>query len=217
VNGVIGTNAVTVTGGALGGNGFIQGPVTIQSAGRLAPGPSIGALTISNSLSLAGATVMELNAAASSNDLVRGLASVTYGGTLTLSNLLGNITPSHAFKLFSADRYGGAFAALTPARPGQNLAWNTNTLATDGTLRVVSTSPVTITVGPVTSCVPAWRCLSLSWPSDHIGWRLQVQTNSGSVGLGTNWVDVSNSIATNQMTFTVDPTVGSVFYRLVYP
>jgi len=30
-------------------------------------------------------------------------------------------------------------------------------------------------------------------------------------------VTVPNSIATNQMTFTVDPSAGCVFYRLVYP
>ena len=188
--------------------------MNIQSAGRLAPGTSIGVLTISNSLSLSGITVMELNATAGTSDLVRGLTSVTYGGTLTLSNLAGTITASNAFKLFSANTYSGAFAALSPASPGQDLAWNTNTLATDGTLRVssvVSTAPVTITY------TLAGSLLSLSWPADHIGWRLQAQTNSIAVGLGTNWFDVPNSTATNQMTFTLDPTVGSVFYRLLYP
>ena len=53
--------------------------------------------------------------------------------------------------------------------------------------------------------------------TDHIGWRLQAQTNSVPAGLGTNWFDVPNSTATNQMAFTLDPGVGSVFYRLVYP
>jgi autotransporter-associated beta strand protein len=217
VNGVIGDSAVTVNGGALGGNGLIQGPVTIGSAGRLAPGTSIGALSISNSLSLAGVTVMELDAAAGTNDLVRGLTSVTYGGTLTLSNLAGTITASNSFKLFSANNYGGAFASLTPASPGQSLAWNTNTLATDGTLRVVSTTPVTITAGRVTPCAPPSSCLTLSWPADHIGWRLQAQTSSLSTGLGTNWLDVPNSAATNQVAFPLDPAADSVFYRLVYP
>jgi len=217
VNGVIGASAVTVTNGTLGGNGVIKGPVTILSAGRLAPGTSIGALTISNSLSLSGVTIMELNAAASTNDLVRGLTSVTFGGTLTLSNLAGAITASNAFKLFSANIYRGAFAALTPAGPGPGLAWNTNTLATDGTLRVVSTAPAAISIGHDTPCAPPSICFALSWPADHIGWRLQVQTNSLSVGLSTNWRDVPNSIATNQMTFSLDPAAGCVFYRLVYP
>ena len=211
VNGVIGVSAVTVTNSTLGGNGLIQGPVTIQSSGRLAPGASIGTLTISNALSLSGITVMELNAAGGTNDLVRGLSSVAYGGTLTLSNLAGTITASNAFKLFSANGYSGAFAALTPASPADNLAWNTNTLATDGTLRVVSTAPVTITN------IASGSLLTFSWPADHIGWRLQAQTNSVSVGLSTNWLDVPNSAATNQMTIAPDPTAGSVFYRLVYP
>jgi autotransporter-associated beta strand protein len=210
VNGVIGASPVTVTNGTLGGNGLIQGPVTIQSAGRLAPGTSIGALTISNALILSGVTVMELNAAAGTNDLVRGLTSVTYGGTLTLSNLAGIITTSNAFKLFSANSHRGAFAMLTPASPGPELAWNTNTLPTDGTLRVISTAPATITK------TVSGSLLTLSWSADRTGWRLQAQTNSISVGVTTNWFDIPNSIATNQMTFTLDPA-DCVFYRLVYP
>ena len=204
-----GSGSVTVNGGALGGNGTIAGAVTILAAGTVAPGTSIGALTISNSLNLLGVTVMELNAAARTNDIVRGLTTVSYGGTLVLSNLAGTISASNAFKLFSANGYVGAFTALTPANPGGGLAWNTNTLRTDGTLRVVSTLPTTITN------TLSGNLLGLSWPADHIGWRLQVQTNSA--GLSNNWVNVPNSIATNQMTFTVDPSAGCVFYRLVYP
>ncbi len=210
INGVLGVSAVTVTNGTLGGNGLVQGPVIIQSPGSLAPGSSIGALTISNSLSLDGLTVMELSAATGNSDLVRGLTSVGYGGTLSLSNLAGTITASNAFKLFSANSYSGTFEMLTPASPCQDLAWNTNTLASDGTLRVVSTAPVTI------SSTVSGNLLTLSWPADHIGWLLQAQTNPASIGLGTNWLDVPGSTAINQKTFTLDPTAGSVFYRLVW-
>ncbi len=59
--------------------------------------------------------------------------------------------------------------------------------------------------------------LSLSWPSDHIGWQLQAQTNKLSVGLGTNWVNVPNSQNTNEITVPINLTNGSVFYRLIYP
>jgi len=56
--------------------------------------------------------------------------------------------------------------------------------------------------------------LTLSWPADHTGWRLQMQTN----GLeNANWVDVSGATLTNSVTLPVDTTKGSVFYRLVYP
>jgi autotransporter-associated beta strand protein len=206
-----GSGGVTVNGGVLGGTGTIAGTVAILGGGTLAPGTSIGTLTISNSLTLSGVMVMELNAATRTNDLVRGLTTVSYGGTLSLSNLAGSIVASNAFKLFSANSYNGTFAAITAASPGPNLAWNTNTLATDGTLRVVSTSPATL------ANVRSGNLLTFSWPVDHTGWRLQVQTNSNSVGLGTNWFNVPNSVTTNRMTFTLDSTAGCVFYRLVYP
>ena len=44
-----------------------------------------------------------------------------------------------------------------------------------------------------------------------------VQTNSLSVGLRTNWVDVSGSVSTNQVIIPINKTNGSVFYRLGYP
>jgi len=58
--------------------------------------------------------------------------------------------------------------------------------------------------------------LTLSWPADHIGWSLQSQTNSRNVGLSATWYDVAGSTATNQMTFTMNPTNPTVFYRMKY-
>ena len=72
-------------------------------------------------------------------------------------------------------------------------------------------------VGRVTPCAPSSLCLSLVWPTDHTGWRLQAQTNTPSVGLTTNWADVPDSTATNQLTLPLHPTAGSVFFRLIYP
>jgi fibronectin-binding autotransporter adhesin len=217
LNGTIGTSTVTATAGTLGGNGLIKGPVTIQSGGRLSPGASFGVLTISNSLSLSGTTLMEVSALSGTNDLVRGLTAVTYGGSLIVSNLAGSISATNVFRLFSANSYSGAFAALSPATPGAGLAWNTNTLATDGTLRVVSTASPILSIQRTASCGPSLQCIAVSWPADHTGWRLQVQTNSSSAGIGTNWFDVPNSGRSDSATFTIDPSVRSVFYRLVYP
>ena len=59
--------------------------------------------------------------------------------------------------------------------------------------------------------------LQLTWPQDHLGWRLESQTNSLGVGLGTNWTTVFGSSATNQMLFPFGTRNGSVFYRLAYP
>jgi len=59
--------------------------------------------------------------------------------------------------------------------------------------------------------------LRLSWPPDHTGWRLQVQTNEPGAGLGTNWMTLSASQSTNQFSIPIHLDFGSVFYRLVYP
>ena len=69
------------------------------------------------------------------------------------------------------------------------------------------------TTSPDISTAVTGGVVSLSWPLDHTGWILQVQTNS----LGTNWVDVSSSTMTNQMSFPINTGNGCVFYRLVYP
>jgi autotransporter-associated beta strand protein len=59
--------------------------------------------------------------------------------------------------------------------------------------------------------------LTLSWPANHTGWRLEVQTNSLATGLGMDWFTVTGSAATNQMALPIDALNGSVFFRLVYP
>jgi hypothetical protein len=59
--------------------------------------------------------------------------------------------------------------------------------------------------------------LTLSWPEDHIGWRLQSQTNTVAAGLSTNWFDVAGTSTTNTIALPMDSNSGSVFYRLLYP
>ena len=59
--------------------------------------------------------------------------------------------------------------------------------------------------------------LTLTWPADHTGWRLQSQSSSLSSGLGTNWVDVPGTAAANTYNTTLNPANAAVFYRMVYP
>jgi hypothetical protein len=58
--------------------------------------------------------------------------------------------------------------------------------------------------------------LKLSWPTDHVGWRLQVQTNALETGLRANWFDVAGSSSTDNVTVPLSSN-GGVFYRLVFP
>ncbi len=62
--------------------------------------------------------------------------------------------------------------------------------------------------------------LNLSWPADHIGWRLLAQTNrlSGGISSNTNdWGTISGSASTNKVTVPIDPKKPVAFYRLIYP
>ncbi len=57
----------------------------------------------------------------------------------------------------------------------------------------------------------------LSWSTNYTGWTLQVQTNSLTAGLGTNWQDVAGSSSTNQVNLTLPPPGKGAFYRLKLP
>jgi hypothetical protein len=76
--------------------------------------------------------------------------------------------------------------------------------------------PVSAASPTILAAISSGR-LRLNWPQDHTGWTLQVQTNSLKTGLGTNWVDVTNSSVTNRLIFPFNATNGSVFFRLKYP
>jgi hypothetical protein len=76
---------------------------------------------------------------------------------------------------------------------------------------------------PAISLVPATllattsgNALALSWPTDHLGWHLQIQTNVAGPGLG-NWLTVPGSDLVTSTNMTMIRSNGPVFYRLVYP
>jgi len=80
----------------------------------------------------------------------------------------------------------------------------------------VSARPVSL-IPPLLNLVFVGGQWQLSWPADHLGWRLQVQTNPLASGLGTNWSTVANSTNFNQTSIPIMATSGSLFLRLAYP
>jgi hypothetical protein len=84
----------------------------------------------------------------------------------------------------------------------------------------VASSVVTVTnllSSPFLTFAGGGSSMTLSWPADHRGWLLQVQTNDLNAGLGTNWFTVQGTDSTNQMIISPSPANGPVFYRLVSP
>jgi fibronectin-binding autotransporter adhesin len=208
-------SAVTVASGAtFGGDGTIGGPTTIQPGATLSPGAGgIGTLTFGGSLTLnAGSTTfVEVDAANALNDLV-SFSAASYGGSLVVSNLAGagTVTIGQSFQIFSA---GGAnsFSSITP-NPGPGLVWHFDA----GTGFLTAVSGVNTSATNINLSVAGGN-LDVSWPADHIGWQLQVQTNSLAVGLSGNWAGWPGSTTTNQVAIPIVPANPTVFLRLVYP
>jgi autotransporter-associated beta strand protein len=216
INGSITGGTVTVVNGTLGGTGTVGGNVIIQTGGTFAPGAeSPGTLTLSNSPSLGGRVLMRIQKGGAPNAdmLAVGNQSLTYGGSLLVTNVgVNNLAAGDIFKLFSASHFGGGFIAtnLPPLPVGLGWAW----IPSNGTLTVIGT----INTAPtnIMAAVSGAR-LILNWPADHLGWHLQYQTNPLFAGLGSNWVTVPGSDAITSTNMAIDPSQGSVFYRLVYP
>lgn len=129
----------------LEGSGNVKGTLVAGAGSTLLPGTTsatntIGTLNVSSNAMLHGDALFKLNGGSSDELSVGG--SVTYGGTLTLTNISATpLSAGNSFKLFNASTYNGAFSIVSPATPGAGLAWNTNNLTVNGTLSVVTSAP----------------------------------------------------------------------------
>lgn len=213
-------NVFIATGATLDASLRTDGTFTLNPGQTLkAFGPPqfpVNTATVGGYLVNNGTIEMQLrkNGAVLANDLITA-STITYGGTLKLNiDAVTALTASDSFVLFIAGGYSGSFTDIIPG-PGFGLAWDTTTLATDGTLRI-TTSTVPATGTNITVTVTGSQ-MELSWPTNYIGWRLQAQTNSLTVGINTNWVDVAGSTTTNDVFMPINRANGAVFYRMIYP
>lgn len=139
------TGATLVDAGSLGGTGSIDGPVIVNAGGSLTPGTSIGTLTINNTLSLSGTTVMEISRDndGPESDRVAGVTTLTYGGTLTVTNIgTTALQVGDTFQLFSASTINPATFVTWNLPAGYT--WNTSQLNVNGSISVsgvVATQP----------------------------------------------------------------------------
>jgi autotransporter-associated beta strand protein len=147
------------------------------------------------------------SAAGSINNLVlNGAVSVN----LVATNITAGQFPLLAYNTISGN--GSLATGQLPA--GVNGTILTNTVNKTIDLLVspsVSTNAVTLT-----NLVSGGN-LNLSWPTDHTGWRLEVQTNSLTTGLSTNWFTWPDSTNVNAVSIPITAINPTVFFRLVYP
>jgi len=210
------SGSTTVSGGTLNGTGTIAGPVIVGAGGTFSPGAPLGTLTINNSLSLAGNTFATVNKTLSTSGQVEGLTSVSYGGTLTITNVSGTLASGDSFPIFPATSFTGNFASISPVLGG-GLAWNFN--PTNGVLSVVSAaaplSGLKFTASPVIS----GTSLTISATNTGAGTVYLLTSTNVAAPINT-WTPVWTNVLGGNGSFTtnlpnaVNPALKQQFYIL---
>jgi autotransporter-associated beta strand protein len=217
VNGHIDSASVVVNSTAtLGGTGVISGSVVVQIGATLSPGASIGTLTLSDSLTLSGNTVMEINKTGGTltGDLVQGVSTLTYGGTLTVTASGNALAENDSFNLFDATTFAGSFATLTlPSLPAC-LVWDTSKLTVDGTIKVTheTVKPVigTITATEVQSgTVNVKDCVNSTLQGTV---NISVQASDNCALAGSPTVTLTNGATTQSAAFVNESPTGTFNY-----
>jgi T5SS/PEP-CTERM-associated repeat protein len=220
-------NGLTVRSNAsLTGDGTISGPqiagtLAVQSGGTVAPGNSIGIISLNNPPGLNGSLLMEISKSGGvvTNDQLQVLGplhTLSYAGTLSVTKLGADaLAGGDRFPLFSASSYGGAFTLITLPALGPGLAW-TNKLLVDGSIQVIGLP------------VPRFSALSRSGTNlifsgtggpTNATYRVLASTNVASplsswVALLTSQFDANGNF---NFTNSISPSVPVRFYRLSVP
>ncbi|MGN6644087.1 MAG: beta strand repeat-containing protein, partial [Verrucomicrobiota bacterium] len=226
-----GTLALSNSAVLVSTNISLAGGAAFDVAGLLSPFALAGGQSLGNSSSTA---LLNGNVDATSGSLALTYAAGTpalsvANGALTLDaatpvtvNNTGAALGNGSYKLIAAGS-GGSVAGTAPTTVtvtgnGLGSGGSAALSLTGNELFLDVTGAVTVNTTPtnIVSSVSSGN-LNLSWPTDHTGWRLEVQTNSLSVGLATNWFTWPGSASTNAVSIPIDPANPTVFYRLVYP
>jgi polygalacturonase len=204
LNGLTSANSIELDNATLSSTAsdiFGADPITVNGS----------TLTVSNSYT---------PPAAESYDFALGTdaSTIAVNGNLTFSGATANVTAAPGFGagLYTLFTYTGSESgsiALGNTPANFNYALTNST----GKIQLLVSNP-----GPSLTPVnlgfqESGGQLQLTWPADHIGWSLEIQTNQTSVGLSTNWVVVPGSVSVNQIFLPVSATNGCVFLRLAYP
>ena len=211
------TVGTTNSAGLLAGTGSIASPLVVESGAAIGGGSpdAIGTFTVNNDIILSGNVFIRVDKSlAQPNDKIAATGTITNTGTgtVTVTNIgVTALAPGDTFQVFTKPVINGDALTVT----GEGVTWQNN-LAVDGSIRVVSVIP-----NYPTNMTFAFRngVLDLSWPATHLGWILQCQTNTLSVGLNPTgpWYDIPGSETVTAMSIPVDPATPTVFYRLRHP
>lgn len=178
-------------------SGVMSGPGSLIKTGT-------GTLTLSGLNTYTGNTTVNGGTLKITHATLATNSTVTIASGAKMSLDFSGINQISALVLNGATQPNGTYnAANTPTF-----------IAGTGNLVIgpaIATNPTNITFSVVSGK------LALSWPADHLGWILQSQTNSLTVGISSNWLDVAGSASITSTNITINPAVPTTFYRLRLP
>jgi len=175
-----------------------------------------GTASISQTLTglLAGAIYQVTFAAAQRNNVYGAQTGQTWKLQVN-GTTIGTYAPPQSAQSYL--KYSAAFTASagtqTLAFVGTDANGGDNTVFLDNVQLALAPS----LTPPKLGCAVVNGEIQMSWPPDHAGWSLQMQSNPLAQGLGTNWITVPGTNQTNQYVSPIILAGGTVFFRLIYP
>jgi autotransporter-associated beta strand protein len=197
---------VAVTGGTLGGNGAIAGPVALGSAGTLLPGGSntVGTLTLSNAganaLTLTGGTLLfDVSNVSDTCDQVAVAGTLVLNGANLITFAFPNGTPP-----------AGTYTLLTYAAKAGAGTLALKTFYPNTTLTVSDTSATLTVSGPGIRYLKWNGNVSGTWDTTTANWLLESVASTYAEGtavlfddtaVGNYTVGASGSVSPSSVTF----------------
>ncbi|HEU6449266.1 MAG TPA: glycosyl hydrolase family 28 protein [Verrucomicrobiae bacterium] len=178
-------------------------------------GSTVGAASTAPSLALvAGNPYTEVFAITLADTNTLAITNSFYSGTDTRGTLLAQFGGVASGSMFLTNSFD-AFAVGWRETGSQATTMDINNISINASMAAAGTIPSTTPTNIVMQVIG--NQLQLSWPQDHLGWRLEIQTNDLATGLSTNWTTVPNSMNVISTNILMNSTNRSVFLRLVYP
>jgi autotransporter-associated beta strand protein len=193
---------LVITGGSVGGDLNVNGGTLATAVSNL-----VGSLDVTGNMTISSGTVLvtvKKGVSPSNSVFTANAALSASGGTVKVQNAGPALQVGDKFTLFSKPVQNGATLTVT----GGGANW-VNNLATDGS---ISVSSLIVVTPPPLGFVNSGGGLTFSWTNSSF--KLQAQTNTTHVGIGTNWADYPNG-ATSPVTVPFDVKNGTVFFRLI--
>jgi beta-galactosidase len=150
---------------------------------------------------------------AGANQIIVRPTPASLNGTVT-----DGVTPTITWSKISGPgnvTFANASSPVTAASFSTGGSYQLQLAASDGQATTVSSLTVTAITQPNLALqLISSNTFQLSWPASNGNWQLQYQANPIAAGLGTNWQNFPGPV-TNPFVVPIDPTVGTVFYRLL--